>query len=345
MFTLDNTIEEILEGAGPEQSLFVDRQLLTLAQGDIHGRPLRELKESVSMIWGAPFPSDDIVSAANFALQFYERTDVLPLWTDAYDLTGNAENSVFLVALKDEHPNDDAIRPAVLICPGGGYSGKSLNAEGVLTAERLQKAGYRTFVLNYRVDPNHYPLPQLDLLMAIKYLRANAGSLKVDPDDIMILGYSAGGHLCASTAALHESLEEELEKHIGKCRPAWSAAYSRISGRPDKVCLCYPVISFLDGAHDPSFQCLTGGDDSLREKLSVETQVTADYPKTFLWTCSDDALVSPDNTMRMAAALEKNHVAHACVVYPQGGHGCSLGIGTSAAGWMDQMLDYMKDRS
>ena len=79
MFTLDSTIDEILDGAGPEQTLFVDRQLLALAQGNVYGRPLRELKENVRMIWGAPFPSDDILSGANFALQFHEKVDVLPL--------------------------------------------------------------------------------------------------------------------------------------------------------------------------------------------------------------------------------------------------------------------------
>ena len=110
--------------------------------------------------------------------------------------------------------------------------------------------------------------------------------------------------------------------------------------RPDKVCLCYPVISFLSEDHEPSFQALTGGDESLREHLSIEKQVDPDYPKTFIWTCADDSLVPPSNASRMAEALEAQKVPHKFCLYPQGEHGCFLAVGTSAEGWVDEMLDF-----
>ena len=107
---------------------------------------------------------------------------------------------------------------APVICPGGGYENISFHGEGLVTAWRLEKAGYRTFILNYRYSPNRYPAPQLDLALAIKYLRANAAELQINPDDLMILGYSAGGHLCASTAALHEELEGALQQELEKLK-------------------------------------------------------------------------------------------------------------------------------
>ena len=64
---------------------------------------------------------------------------------------------------------------------------------------------------------------------------------------------------------------------------------------------------------------------------------------SFLWTCADDSLVPPSNTTDMAAALEANHVEHDYAIYPQGEHGCSLGIGTSAEGWIDTMVEFMRE--
>ncbi len=212
--------------------------------------------------------------------------------------------------------------------------------EGVRTAQALQKYGYRTFILSYRVSPNRYPAPQLDLLLAIRFLRAKAAEYQIDPDDLTILGYSAGGHLCASTAALEGELEAVLDKELKTYRPEYADLCRGISGKPDKVCLCYPVISFIEPHHEPSFQCLAGGNESLREALSIETRVTPEYPKTFLWTCADDSLVPPRNTECMDEALERNGVSHKCVIFPQGEHGCSLGIGTSAEGWMDTMEEF-----
>ena len=187
---------------------------------------------------------------------------------------------------------------------------------------------------------NRYPAPQLDLLLAIRFLRAKAAEYQIDPDDLTILGYSAGGHLCASTAALRGEIDQKLTEELEKHRPDLADITRGISIRPEKVVLCYPVISFLAEDHEPSFQALTGGNESLREQLSIEKQVDPDYPKTFIWTCTDDSLVPPSNASRMAEALEAQKIPHRFCLYPQGEHGCTIGTGTSAEGWVDQMLDF-----
>ena len=143
----------------------------------------------------------------------------------------------------------------------------------------------------------------------------------MDPDNILTLGASAGGHLCASQAALAKREEE----------------------KPDKVCLCYPVISFTEEPHEGSAELLTGGDASLREMLSAENLVTESYPETFVWTCADDDCVPPSNAVRMGAALKKAHVRHELFVYPSGGHGCGLAFSKEAHDWSRAMVEFFKD--
>jgi acetyl esterase/lipase len=74
----------------------------------------------------------------------------------------------------------------------------------------------------------------------------------------------------------------------------------------------------------------------------VEKQVDADYPKTFVWTCEDDSLVPPSNAVHMAQALEEKQIPHLFKLYPQGEHGFALAQNTSAKGWVDEMLEFMK---
>ena len=338
MFTLQNTLTQIIQNSPPLFSVFFSDSFLQLIPQDYRDRTMEELTDFV-MPWGIPFPSADMVHAANMIIEGDRYWELIPLWSDNLTIETKDRNSVFLMQLND---NLEGIRPVAVICPGGGYQDLSFDLEGVRTAQALQKRGYRTFILSYRVSPNRYPAPQLDLLLAIRYLRANAAQYQIDPDNLTIMGYSAGGHLCASTAALEGELEAVLDEELKIYRPEYAQLCRGISGKPDKVCLCYPVISFIEPHHEPSFQCLTGGNESLREALSIETRVTADYPKTFLWTCADDSLVPPRNTECMDEALEKNGVPHKCVIYPQGEHGCSLGIGTSAEGWMDTMEEFFR---
>ena len=88
----------------------------------------------------------------------------------------------------------------------------------------MEAQGYRAFILKYRVKPAVYPAPQEDLAKAIRFVREHAEELGVDAGNVMTMGFSAGGHLCASEAALYNGI-----------------------AKPDKICLGYPVISFVRG--------------------------------------------------------------------------------------------------
>lgn len=330
-FTEKNTLTELIKGTKPEFRLFLPDSLLQMLPEELRDASIDELKNHI-MPWGAPFPAEPILNSANDMLNPEKIWKVHPLWKqDEFKVNSNNIDSVALMEMKSDLKG---VCPAVIICPGGAYRDLSFHNEGVDIARKMLETGYRAFILNYRVAPNRYPDPQMDLGLAIKYLRANAALFQIDPNNIMILGFSAGGHLCASTAALRKEIEEKLDEVCPK--------YSGISIRPDKVCLCYPVISFLSEAHEESFQMLTGEDESLREKLSIEMQIDPEYPKTFVWTCEDDMLVPPSNAVRMGQALENQGIEYRLKVYPQGGHGCGLGEGTSATEWLDGMLEFFE---
>lgn len=220
--------------------------------------------------------------------------------------------------------DDDTLRPALVICPGGGYEFVSFQNEGTPIQTITEKQGYASFVLRYRVAPSRYPDPQMDLLETIHYVRKHAAAYHVDPNRIGIVGFSAGGHLCASAAALYKMLLPQA--------------------RPNAVVLGYPVISLeKDIAHEGSALALIGEDDaSKRCGLSIENLIHPDYPPTFAWACQDDGTVPCENTRRLESKLQKLGITHECRYYPTGGHGCGLAYDNSAWQWSLDMLSFLK---
>ena len=340
IFTINNTLTEVLNQAGKEMCLFFSPALLAFIPEEYRNIPLSDWANDFRMPWGIPFPVTELLHDANMVKQADQMWNWVPLWEKG-ELTFDSHD-IHSVGLMIPCGQPEGRCPAAVICPGGAYESIAFSNEGLFTSKRLQEAGYRTFILNYRYAPNRYPVPQMDLALAIKHIRANAETYQIDPDDLMIIGYSAGGHLCASTTALWKEIDQNLSEALEELRPDLSSEYRNISVRPNKVCLSYPVISFLSEQHEPSFQNLTGGNEALREHLSIEKQIGEDYPKTFLWTCLDDSLVPASNTIRMGQALEEKNVPHLLKVYPQGEHGCATGEGTSAENWIDEMLAFME---
>lgn len=246
------------------------------------------------------------------------------------------------VAVSKEKRNTSGLKPAVILCPGGGYEMVSFYNEGLQPAQRMERdGGYKAFILCYRIRPNYYPLPQMDLARAVMYVRAHAAEYQVDPNRIVIVGASAGGHLCASEALLHEELKENVLENLAKFQKAdMVEQYRKISARPDAVGLLYPVISFTSEYHEGSYIYNTHEKPGLREKLSVEFHITSDYPMTYAYANADDGCVPASNTMRLNEALEKAGVKHLCEVYPTGDHGIGLGYHTSAKMWSENMLAF-----
>lgn len=343
--------------------IFYSDYLLEMFPEDKKNLPLALVEFFGETPWEDPFSVivDQLLDAANLVLDMREnnRIRAIGLWEDNQqwslerDAKGGKHQVLLVAPTKDKMEEQDKYekkaleektkkRPAVIICPGGAYEDVCFSGEGTPVMNYMEAQGYRAFILKYQIAPVRYPEPQKDLVYAISYLRKHAKEYEIDENDILIIGFSAGGHLCACVPPLHTAIEplvradlEDMSKGLGK-------AYEGISGKPDKVALCYSVISFQKEQHEGSFQNLTGGNEEMRKSLSVEELVTKDYPKTFVWTCADDDCVMESNSIRMGETLKEKGVRHELRVYPTGNHGCALAFGKSARSWSSEMIAFMK---
>lgn len=85
----------------------------------------------------------------------------------------------------------------IIVIPGGGFGFKSMDGstgEGRNIALELNKAGYSAFVLHYRSNPYEYPIPQLDVQRAVRYVRFHAQEFGLQSEKIGLIGFSAGGN-------------------------------------------------------------------------------------------------------------------------------------------------------
>lgn len=200
-------------------------------------------------------------------------------------------------------------RPAVVICPGGAYAGCSPR-EGEPIALQYMAAGYHAFVLDYAVAPNRHPEALKNASDAICFIRKHADKWGIETDKIVIMGFSAGGHLAASLATMWD--EEPV------CTPDKS-------NRPNAAVLGYPVISAeAEITHKESFINLCGEDPVLQERLSLENRVTSKTPPCFIWHTFEDQAVPVDNSICFAKALVAAGVNCELHIFPHGVHGLAL---------------------
>lgn len=225
---------------------------------------------------------------------------------------------------------------AIIICPGGGYSILAYNHEGTKVAKILNDWGVTAIVLKYRLPSDSIMIdksigPLQDAQRAIQYVRENAVQLKINPESIGIMGFSAGGHL-AST----------LSTHYNK---AYIDNPLNTSLRPDFSILLYPVISFSDElTHLGSRNNLLGKNPSpeLIKEFSNELHVNEKTPPAFLALAGDDKGVSPENSIRYYEALLKAHVPAEMHIYQNGGHGFGTYNSTTKEDWMQTLKHWMQ---
>lgn len=230
-------------------------------------------------------------------------------------LNGAAPDIKAALYLLDNSDEVDAnrARPLVIICPGGGYGFRSFR-ESEPVAVRLLSMGYHAAVLHYDVAPTIFPAQLLQLLATIHHLRQHADNWHINPDQIILMGFSAGGHLAASAGVFW-------------MRPYYAGLLdlSPEQVRPNALVLGYPVITSGEFAHQGSIDNLTGEEkDKYLYTVSLEKQVKPETPPTFLWHTVEDASVPVENSLMFASALRKNKVPFEMHLFQKGEHGLSL---------------------
>ena len=114
------------------------------------------------------------------------------------------ESAAQLVCYLQQPQNMPVPRPAVVICPGGGYRYTS-SRESESIAMQYLAAGMQAFVLYYNCAPAVFPCALLELAKSVSIVRSHAAEWNIDPEKILVAGFSAGGHLAASFRMLLES--------------------------------------------------------------------------------------------------------------------------------------------
>jgi len=262
---------------------------------------------------------------------------VVPLWENgAPGALGGDDADIPTIAVyrAADHPSG----AAVIIAPGGGYSGLASAKEGRQFAQWFNAMGVTAFVLKYRLGPRyHHPIELGDAQRAIRMVRARAREFGVAPDRIGMMGFSAGGHLTATAGT-----------HYDDGKPDAPDPIDRAGCRPDFLILAYPVASFDPAiTHAGSVHNLLGDnpDPKLVEDLSNELRVTPRTPPTFLFHTANDPAVPVENSIRFFQALRKANVPAEIHIFENGPHGVGMALWDPAlAQWTGLLENWLRAR-
>jgi acetyl esterase/lipase len=232
---------------------------------------------------------------------------------------------------------DKATGTAVLICPGGGYGMEAFDHEGNAIAKWLNDNGIAGIILKYRLPSDKIMKdksigPLQDAQEAIRVIRRNASTWKINPARVGVIGFSAGGHL-ASTLSTHYS-----EKVYD--------VSDNFSARPDFSLLIYPVVSFDSSiTHMGTRNNLLGPnpDEKQVTRFSNELQINAGTPPAFLVHSADDNAVPVVNSIGYFRGLQKNKIPAELHIFQKGGHGYGLAPnGGTESEWPILCINWLK---
>ena len=206
----------------------------------------------------------------------------------------------------------ERVRPAIILCPGGGYRMRS-RTEAEPVALRYAAHGINVFILEYSITPEHYPTQVRQLAAAVAFVRQNAELFHTDPNRIFVSGFSAGGHLSANLG-------------VAWTRDELFPALSREDRKPNGLILCYPRITYRNIPSPERLNILLGEGftPAQVDQVCLDELVNADVPPTFIWHTFADQTVLLDNPLKFASALYEKGVPVEMHIFQNGPHGLGL---------------------
>ena len=209
----------------------------------------------------------------------------------------------------------DLRRKAMLVLPGGGYSKVCFDREGEPVAMAFLPYGFSAFVLHYSVNRRAaYPAQLREVTMAIRHIKDHADDYGINPDQLFVVGFSAGGHLAASAGVFWNRPEVTEGMNIPQ-------GYNK----PRGIMPIYPVISY--DAHHGTFRnllCTDTPDEKDLEYVRIDTHVDENSAPAFIMHTADDQIVDARGSLRLALAYADAGVPYELHIYPHGPHGMAL---------------------
>lgn len=235
-------------------------------------------------------------------------------------------------------PKEERKPMAVIVIPGGGYYKLTYDLGGYQIAKWFNTQGISAFVLNYRLPTSPDLIqkeiaPLQDVQAAVKYLRKNAGQYGISPEQIGVIGTSAGGHLVATVSNISTDYTE------------LKGDWENFSTIPNFAILVSPVIDFGEFAHVGSRNSLLG-ENASPEKIkeySMQNRVTEKTPPTILFHAQNDKTVPVMNSILYYQQMIKNKVKGALFIFPEGEH--KIGITNKSEltdNWKKLCSDWLK---
>ena len=198
---------------------------------------------------------------------------------------------------------------AIVGVPGGGYSVLSNSHEGYLASDWLNQQGIAYFVVNYRLPDGDRTKPMGDVEQGIRIVRDSAQVWGINPHDVGIMGFSAGGHL-ASVISTHSDFD---------VRPDFTILFYPVISMDERVSHKWSCRNFLgeEGQKDPNLVRDFSTDKAVRRHLT---------PPAIIIMASDDRLVPPvTNGVAYYSAMRNAGNECAMYIYPTGDHGFGFG--------------------
>lgn len=276
------------------------------------------------------------------------KTEVIKLYENREDVTLTTyvlQDSPEMLAGKK--------RPAILICPGGGYMSCS-DREAEPIAMKFASMGYHTFVLRYSTynggkadqfpdiskplqvkEECVYPTQIRETAKAMLIIREHEEEWLVDTQRIAVCGFSAGAHNAAMYATnwhtdiISEYFHEEKEKF----RPAVAILGYTLSDyifMKDAIENAKPMDAQFFQASNTAFLGTADPSDRLLDEVSPARHVTENTPPMYLWATAADQLVPVQHSIRMAHALADHNIPFELHIFEEGQHGLALSTQATA---------------
>ncbi len=224
---------------------------------------------------------------------------------------------------------------AFIIFPGGGYTHYG-EQEASGYAKLINTWGIDAFVVRYSLSPMKFPHQLNDARRAVQLVRNKATEYQINPDKIVVIGSSAGGHLAAMLSTFTDKTEVEISDEI-----------SKEQFLPNLQVLCYPVIDFTTSeiAHTGSRKVLLDEDfdSKLAEKLSPHLACNEKTPPAFIWHNADDNIVNVNNSVNYAKDLISYKVPVELHIFPYGSHGVGAAANKHCGQWTNLLFKWLKE--